>query len=306
MGAGLPSLLEDGKECQLFSGDNLDALRRHVGDGSVDLCYIDPPFYSQREYGAFTDVWAWDAEAARGYEEMRGWKVVELLRGVLGEGGLLAYLVSLTRRIVEIHRVLKSTGSLFLHCDPTAGHYLKVILDAVFGPGGGGFRNEIVWCYTGPGSPGMKQFMRKHDTIFWFSKGPKWTFNADAVRTAHAAKTRGNYKAGLAGSGFGGAGRRAIHAGGKVPEDWWPLAIAPRGKEYRGYPTQKPEALLRRIILAASHEGDVVLDAYCGGGTSLAAAQELGRRWIGMDINPQALRLARQRLAEKQARVVGD
>lgn len=169
-------------------------------------------------------------------------------------------------------------------------------LDSIFVAQGGDFRNEIVWCYTGPGSPGMRQFMRKHDTIFWYSKSnEKWKFNRDAVRTEHSKKTKANYKSGLIGSGFTGADH-LIHEAGKVPEDWWQIAIAPRGKEYLGYPTQKPEALLRRIIVAASDEGQTVMDAYCGCGTSVAVAQALDRRWIGMDITYQSIALVLKRL----------
>lgn len=303
----------------LYYGDNLDILRKKIGTETIDLCYIDPPFNSKRNYNqiynriggedraqaqAFTDTWIWDRDADTGYTDILANaegrfqpRLIALLKGlsdVLGEDSMLAYLVSMSLRVTEIHRVLKQTGSFFLHCDPTAGHYLKLLLDAVF-LGGGDFRNEIVWCYTGPGSPGMRQFMRKHDTIFWYSKGETWTFNADAVRIAHSEKTKANYKDGLVGSGFTGADH-VIHAKGKVPEDWWQMAIAPRGKEYMGYPTQKPEALLRRIIAAASNEGDTVLDAYCGCGTTVAVAQELRRKWIGMDITYQSIALVLRRL----------
>jgi DNA modification methylase len=304
----------------LYYGDNLEVLRKKIRDESVDLCYIDPPFNSKRNYNqiynrvgnedraqaqAFTDTWIWDKWADAGYTEIlaneRGRfqpKLVALLKGlhsVLGEDSMLAYLVSMSLRVTEIHRSLRPTGSFFLHCDPTAAHYLKLLLDAIFLSQGGDFRNEIVWCYTGPGSPGMRQFMRKHDTIFWYSKGESWTFNADAVRVPHSEKTKANYKEGLIGSGFAGADH-VIHAKGKVPEDWWQIAIAPRGKEYMGYPTQKPEALLQRIIKAASNEGDLVLDAYCGCGTTIAVAQQLGRRWIGMDITYQSIALVLRRL----------
>lgn len=323
------------KKNLLYYGDNLDILRRKVPSDTVDLCYIDPPFNSKRQYfqiynniggedraqaQAFTDTWRWDHHAIAGHNEILANaegrfqpRLVELIKGlhaVLKEGPLLAYLISMSLRITEIHRVLKSTGSLFFHCDPTAGHYLKVMLDAVFVPPGGDYRNEIVWCYTGPGSPGMRQFMRKHDTIFWYSKGPTWTFNADAVRVPHSEKTKANYKDGLIGSGFVGADH-LIHAKGKVPEDWWQIAIAPRGKEYLGYPTQKPEALLERIIKAASNEGDLVMDAYCGCGTTVAMAQKLRRRWIGMDITYQSISLVLRRLeqmfgAKVLAGIVGD
>ncbi len=311
---------------KLFYGDNLDVLRRKIADESVDLCYIDPPFNSKRNYfqiynnqgsedraqaQAFVDTWNWGDEAVEGLDYILDierlhsglWTVqtVELIRGlekVLGRGSLLAYLVHMTLRIVEIHRVLKPTGSFYLHCDPTASHYLKLVCDAVFCGQGGNFINEIIWCYTGPGSPGMRQFNRKHDDIFWYSKGPKWTFNVDNVRAPHSGKTKENYKKGLVGSGFVGADH-VIHELGKVPETWWQMAIAPRGKEYLGYPTQKPEALLERIIRASSNEGDVVLDAYCGCGTTVAVAQRLGRRWIGIDITYQSISLILKRLADK-------
>jgi site-specific DNA-methyltransferase (adenine-specific) len=304
----------------LYYGDNLEVLRKHIRDETIDLCYIDPPFNSKRNYfqiynnlgeedraqaQAFTDTWVWDDAAIEGFEQIItndkgrfGERTIELIKGlrsVLKDGSLLAYLVSMTLRVTEIHRVLKSTGSFFLHCDPTASHYLKLVLDAIFVPQGGDFRNEIVWLYTGPGSPGMRQFMRKHDIVFWYSKGETWTFNADEVRLAHSAKTKANYKDGLVGSGFVGA-EHLIHEKGKVPEDWWQIAIAPRGKEYMGYPTQKPEGLLERIIRAASNEGDVILDAYCGCGTSIVVAQRLKRRWIGIDITYQSIAVVLRRL----------
>lgn len=314
----------------LYYGDNLEVLRKHIRDETVDLCYIDPPFNSKRNYfqiynnfgeedraqaQAFTDTWEWDTSAIEGFQQIitnEGGRfqeqTIELIKGlhaVLKEGSLLAYLVSMTLRITEIHRVLKPTGSFFLHCDPTASHYLKLVLDAIFCSQGGDFRNEIVWLYTGPGSPGMRQFMRKHDTVFWYSKGAQWTFNADDVRLAHSAKTKANYKEGLIGSGFVGADH-LIHEKGKVPEDWWQIAIAPRGKEYMGYPTQKPEGLLERIIRAASNEGDVVLDAYCGCGTTIAVSQRLKRRWVGIDITYQSISLVLRRLEGAFGKMVLD
>jgi site-specific DNA-methyltransferase (adenine-specific) len=313
------------KTNQLFYGDNLEVLRYKIRDQTIDLCYIDPPFNSKRNYNqiynnmgeedraqaqAFIDTWIWDDLAEQGFMEIlaneRGAfpsQTVDLIKGlfpVLSKGSILAYLVSMTLRITEIRRVLKENGSFFLHCDPTASHYLKLILDSVFVANGGTFRNEIIWCYTGPGSPGMRQFMRKHDVIFWYTKSETWQFNRDDIRTAHKGKTVENYKSGLVGSGFAEAEHK-IHADGKVPEDWWEFAIAPRGKEYMGYPTQKPEKLLDRIIRACSKEGDLVLDAYCGCGTTIAVAERLKRAWIGIDITYQSIALVLRRL-EGQSR----
>ena len=312
----------------LYYGDNLDVLRRHIRDEFVDLVYLDPPFKSNTTYNllfeehgehaaaqvqAFEDTWGWDIESRAAYEEVveGGGRVAETMRAfrtMVGDSDMLAYLAMMAPRLIELKRVLKPTGSLFLHCDPTAGHYLKLLLDSIFGPGS--FRNEIAWCYWGPGSPGQRQFSRKHDLVFWYSAGPTWTFNADAVRIAHTEKTKANYKKGLVGSGFVGAGH-AIHAKGKVPEDWWPIAIAPRGKEYLGYPTQKPLKLLERIIAAASDPGDIVLDPFCGCGTTIDAAQELERRWIGIDVTHLAIGLIKHRLAgrygpEVTYRVIGE
>lgn len=304
----------------LYYGDNLDILRRYIKDESVDLIYLDPPFNSKRDYNAvfsdkdgrkstaqvkaFVDTWHWDNSAARAYDAVvdNGTHpgVAECLssfRSMLGTGEELAYLSMMAIRLVELRRVLKSTGSIFLHVDPTMSHYLKVLMDSLFGIEH--YRNEIVWCYTGPGSPRQRQFSRKHDIIHWYSKSGSWTFNGDAVRIPHSKKTAENYKHGHQGSGFAAGDavvKRELHQGGKIPEDYWPFAIAPRGKEYLGYPTQKPEALLERIILAASDESSVVLDPFCGCGTAVAVAQRLNRNWIGIDITHLAVNLIRSRL----------
>jgi DNA modification methylase len=307
---------------KLYYGDNLEVLRKYIKDETIDLCYIDPPFNSKRNYNqiynrigkedraqaqAFIDTWTWDEMAEKGYAEIienyNGSftaQIISLIAGlknVLGKDSLLAYLIHITLRATEIQRILKPAGSFYLHCDPTASHYLKIILDAIFVPKGGDFRNEIIWCYTGPGSPGMRQFMRKHDVVFWYNKGETWTFNRDEVRTEHSKKTKENYKEGLIGSGFIEADHK-IHDKGKVPEDWWEFAIAPRGKEYLGYPTQKPEKLLERIIKASSNDGDIILDAYCGCGTSVAVAERLHRKWVGIDITYQSISLILKRLED--------
>jgi site-specific DNA-methyltransferase (adenine-specific) len=304
----------------LYYGDNLEVLRRHIPDESVDLVYLDPPFNSNADYNvlfaeedgsraaaqieAFGDTWRWDQAAAAAFQETveQGGDVAKAMvafQTLLGDSNMLAYLAMMAPRLVELRRVLKPTGSIFLHCDPTAGHYLKILLDSIFGPKH--FRNEIAWCYHGPASPGIRQFPRKHDLIFWYSNSDQWTFNRDAVRVAHSKKTRENFHEGNVGSGFIGdktlGDDDVLHQSGKVVEDWWQIAIAPRStKEYLGYPTQKPLKLLRRIILAASNPGDVVLDPFCGCGTTIAAAEELGRTWIGIDLTYLAVSLMKSRL----------
>ncbi|MFM8008418.1 MAG: DNA-methyltransferase, partial [Dolichospermum sp.] len=203
---------------QLYYGDNLEVLRRYIKDDSVDLCYIDPPFNSKRNYNqiynnigaegkaqaqAFIDTWEWDDHAIHGINEIlinyhglftqQCMALITGLSNVLGKGSLLAYLVSMTLRITEIHRVLKPTGSFYLHCDPTASHYLKLILDGVFCSQGGEFRNEIVWCYRGAGYP-KKDFGRRHDLIFRYSKGKEFTFNLDSVREEYAETTKERFR----------------------------------------------------------------------------------------------------------------
>ena len=317
---------------RLYYGDCL-AVMQEMNLNSADLIYLDPPWNSNRAYNAiyrdstglelpdqieaFCDIWELTPEresmirnmpvlmAQAGIEDSASklWQLwMQALRNT--QPRLLAYLLYMTERLIVMKGLLRPTGSIFLHCDPTAAHYIKTLMDAIFGHRS--FRNEIIWCYTGPGSPGIRQFLRKHDTIFWYSKGQKWTFNRDEVRIPHAAKTKANYKGGkLQGSGFTGADH-VIDAKGKVPEDWWQMAIAPRGKEYLGYPTQKPIALLKRIIQAASNEGDRVLDPFCGCATTIAAAHELNRQWIGIDIAYHAIRrVAQVRLQDDYGLVEG-
>lgn len=309
----------------LFYGDNLDVLRRKIASESVDLCYIDPPFNSKRNYfqiynnqgsedraqaQAFVDTWSWGVDADKAYAEIVDIEnlsngrfteqTVDLIKGlekVLKHGSLLAYLVSMTLRIVEIHRVLKPTGSFYLHCDPTASHYLKLLLDSVFvsGQQNGQFLNEIIWHYTG-GGRSKTYFSRKHDTIFWYGKGSIATFNIDEVRVAYKA-TSGYAKGGIVSA----AGKLYLPnpLGTPVDSVWDLPIINPLAKERLGYPTQKPEALLERIIRASSNEGDIVLDAYCGCGTTVAVAQRLGRQWIGIDITYQSIALILKRLEDR-------
>ena len=309
---------------KLFYGDNLEILRNKFEKESVDLCYIDPPFNSKRNYNqiynnigtedraqaqAFVDTWTWDKLAENGLNEIlaneRGRftkQTIELIKGllnVLGKGSLLAYLIAMTLRIVEIHRVLKSTGSFYLHCDPTASHYLKLVLDGIFCNKDGEFRNEIVWCYRGAGYP-KKDFGRRHDLIFRYSKTNKVVFNLDDVRVEYAKATKDRFKHYI-GNKRGGRdfGTQKLNPLGKQPDDWWEIQpIAPSANERLGYPTQKPEALLERIIKASSNEGDIVLDAFCGCGTTIAVAERLNRQWIGIDITYQSISLVMKRLQD--------
>ncbi len=318
---------------KLFYGDNLDILRRRgkgsIKDESVDLCYIDPPFNSKRNYNqiynnvgtedraqaqAFLDTWTWDDRASAGYSEILANaegrfqpQLVELIKGlhaVLGKGSLLAYLISMALRITEIHRILKPTGSFYLHCDPTSSHYLKLVLDAVFCSQGGDIRNEIIWAYES-GGRSKKDFGRKHDVVFRYSKSGKWIFNDDAISLSRE-KTRHNHmKKGMDSDGrvfysIKSAGKiyKYYADEGVIPSDVWTdlSHLQQKDPERLGYPTQKPEALLERIIRASSNEGDVILDAYCGCGTTVAVAQRLRRKWIGIDITYQSISLVLRRL----------
>jgi site-specific DNA-methyltransferase (adenine-specific) len=264
---------------------------------------------------AFTDTWEWDDAAQDGFADicnpenklypLQTRNLMEGLHKVLGRGSMFAYLVSMALRIAEIHRVLKPTGSFYLHCDPTASHYLKLLIDSIFVSQGGDLRNEIVWCYTGPGSPNMRQFSRKYDNIFWYSKGKKWQFHKERLLMP--------YKGGaLHTGGFTEKDGKRLdpkeYTAGKVPEAWW-TDITPVGRLVRErlkYPTQKPEKLLERIILASSNEGDTVLDAYCGCGTTVAVAQRLGRRWIGIDITYQSIGIILKRIEDAHGKEILD
>jgi len=320
----------------LYFGDNLEILRKYIPANSIDLIYLDPPFNSKKDYNilfkenggveseaqikAFTDTWHWTQTAAntlRDIEMDAPEKVGRLIRALydaIGSNDVMAYLVMMTIRLVELHRVLKPTGSLYLHCDPTASHYLKLVLDQIFGPKN--FRNEIVWCYTGPRKT-PKKFSRKHDVIFFYTKTGHYIFNQQSIP----------HKSGLHDTGqvetFGRLRKdkvsqeqmqeiRKLEERGKILEDWW-IDIYPIDRvrrEMLGYETQKPTALLERIIKASSNEGDVVLDPFCGCGTAVVAAQKLNRRWIGIDITHLAINLMRNRLKDSfpgiQLEVIGE
>jgi DNA modification methylase len=310
----------------LYYGDNLDVLRRHVKDESIDLVYLDPPFNSNVNYNvlfaergtqsaaqikAFEDTWRWDESAAQAYEETveLGGDVAQALRAfrtLLGTSDMLAYLAMMAPRLVELRRVLKPTGSLYLHCDPSASHYLKLLLDAIFGAQH--FRNEIIWHYN-TGGKGKNNFLRKHDTILWYSKSAQYTFNRDEVAVPRTMGTA-HLRHGVTEDGReyyedysprkSGKHYRWYLDEGVTPMDVWTdiPAINPMAKERLGYPTQKPVALLERILKASSNPGDLVLDPFCGCGTTVAAAQHLERRWIGIDITHLAVNLIRHRMRD--------
>ena len=298
---------------KLFYGDNLNILKL-IGDNYVDLIYLDPPFNSKRNYNllfqneqgvpsvaqklAFQDTWRWDINAERTWVEiLKTMKpnIVNLLiafRQHLGNSSVMAYLVMMAPRLQELSRVLKTTGSIFLHCDPTSSHYLKLLMDAIFQASN--FRNEIIWCYR-QGGRSNKHFARKHDTIFFYTKSNKWTFNADEIRVPYHGT--GGFQ--TSGKGVTNPNGRTYlpNPAGKIPEDWWDIpSIPPMSKERIGFPTQKPLELLERIIKTCSKENQIILDPFCGCGTTIAAAEKLKRQWSGIDITHLAITLVKTRL----------
>ena len=285
----------------LYFGDCLDVMREDIPTESVDLIYLDPPFNSKRIYNAFIggaqwvafeDTWRWH-EAVDDFHEVASdvamGDTMEGLKRILGEGANLAYLSYMANRLRECWRVLKLTGSLYLHCDPTMSHYLKVVMDAVFGRKN--FRNEIVWCYSGGGIP-RGDYPRKHDTIFRYSRGKTAIFNI--ARKSYKINTQ---QVGIH-STYSGANNKIDLKRGTPLTDWWTDLPTVTGwnPERIGYPTQKPLALLKRIIRASSNPGDVVLDPFCGCGTTVHAAHNLGRRWTGIDICVNACKVIQERL----------
>ena len=300
----------------LYYGDNLDILREYVKNESVDLIYLDPPFNSQATYNvlfkeasgeksksqieAFTDVWHWDEETQKTYEYLISdsavpvnlSKLINALHDFLGNNDMSAYLVMMAVRLIELHRVLKETGSLYLHCDPTASHYLKLVLDAVFGEEN--FRNEIIWHFI-MGASAKGNFGKKHQTIFYYVKTPKAKFNLDAIRVPYNPETIARAGRGLPRYKVNPS---ALASQGKNPGDVWTDINPLQGNsvENLGYPTQKPEALLERIINASSNKGDVVADFFVGGGTTPTVAHRLGRRWIASDISRIAVEVTKGRI----------
>ncbi len=255
----------------IHCGDCLVQLKSFRAD-CVDLVYIDPPFNSNRNYST-----EGNDDEKRQFEDKFD--------------NVAAYLDYMKPRLKELHRVLKPTGSFYYHCDWHASHYVKVLLDGEDLFGYGNFQNEIAWCYRSGGANPKKRFSRKHDIILLYSKTADYTFNGLREKS---------YNRGLKPYRFKGVTEFEDEAGWYTEvgmKDYWEINMVGRtSRERLDYPTQKPEALLERIISASSNEGDIVLDAFCGSGTTLAVAQKLKREWIGIDISPAACKLATRRL----------
>jgi len=300
----------------LYYGDNLDIIRNYIKEETIDLIYLDPPFKSNKDYNvlfaeqngsrsaaqikAFEDTWEWNTIAAAAYQEIveaggRVSQAMQAFRTLLGESDMMAYLAMMAPRLVEFQRVLKPTGSIYLHCDQTASAHLRLLMDAVFGTNS--FQNEIVWHYrrwTG----GAKRFQRMHDTILFYAKDRDEVF-FDPLYTPYtekSAKRKKNYHTRIKGDDVYVT---SVDPRGVRENDVWDISVInPAAKERLGYPTQKPETLLERIIKASSNKGDVVLDPFCGCGTTIAVAQKLNRRWIGIDITHLAVTLMKHRLKD--------
>lgn len=351
---------------RLYYGDNLTVLRSDIPSESVDLVYLDPPFNSQANYNvlfrgpageqshaqieAFDDTWHWGEEAESAFDQViSSWstdaaELLRALRSVLKENDMMAYLCMMAVRLLELHRVLKGSGSIYLHCDPTASHYLKLVMDAIFGPLN--FRNEIIWKRTS-GHSDARRYGSVHDTMLYYVKTDEANWN-QTFQAYDPGYVEQYYRysdpdgrkwmsdnlsaAGLSGGGYTyewkGVTRlwrcpittmaeldkngRVYYTKNGIPrlkryldeskglpmQDTWTDIEALRSWhiERLGYPTQKPQALLERLIKASSNEGDVVLDSFCGCGTTIHAAQKLKREWIGIDITHLAISLIEKRL----------
>jgi site-specific DNA-methyltransferase (adenine-specific) len=339
----------------LFYGDNLAILREHVEDQSVDLVYLDLPFNSNANYNllfkapdghqsqaqieAFDDSWHWNPSAEQAFDEVvqsgnsDASEMLRAMRSFLKENDMMAYLTMMAVRLIELHRVLKPTGSLYLHCDPTASHYLKILLDAIFLPQH--FRNEIIWRrtpFSGSSKARAQQLPRSHDVILFYAKSEKRGWNRPTLPYSgdYLARFkwddhdgRGLYRKTLLKTYSEATFERlkadnrlvaAVRPGAKwsykqylsessgerqIDDLWIDInSLNPVALERLGYPTQKPLALLERIISASSNEGDLVLDPFCGCGTTVHAAQKLNRRWIGIDVTHLAIHLIQRRLKD--------
>lgn len=275
---------------------------------TVDLVYIDPPFASGADYAkkVFLRRNPKVAEAIEqveqtlpDFEELRAFE--EKMYGDKWEKE--RYLNWMYENLLAIKSIMSENASIYVHLDWHIGHYVKILMDEIFGENN--LRNEIIWCYYGPGSPGMKQFNRKHDTIFWYSKSDDYYFFDKQIRIAHDSKTIENFKKGLEGSGFVSE-NYDLDAKGKIPEDWWEMAVAGRfpkdGVKRVDYATEKPWELIERIIKASSNEGMLIADFFCGSGVTSTVANKLGRRFITCDIGLNSVETARDRLKNNGAK----
>jgi adenine specific DNA methylase Mod len=280
--------------------DNIFVLKKlfKLYDGFIDLIYIDPPYNSNRDYGAFSDIWS-NVSIAQELEEMKEFdnlKIYNFLEGnrAIFTDSQMSYLIMMAHRLYYMHKLLKNTGSLYLHCDPTMSHYLKILLDIIFG--NQNFRNEIVWSYK-TGGVDSKRWSKKHDVILFYSKTQKFTFNSQKEKSYTKSKSR---KPGLVNYGKGTAeffkDENGVFNWVNMRDVWEISYINSQSKERTGYPTQKPEALLERIIKASSNEGDIVADFFCGSGTTIIVAEKLNRNWIGIDKSPEAIETTYSRL----------
>lgn len=306
----------------LYYGDNLDILRRYVKSESVDLVYLDPPFKSNQDYNVlfaerdgsrsasqirvFEDTWTWDQAASRAYQETveegpeSVSQALQGFRGILGETDMLAYIAMMAPRLVELRRVLKDTGSIYLHCDVTASAHLRLLMDAVFGPRN--FRNEIVWYYYNKMHDRRKKlFPRATDTLLFYVKDVGVDFTYHQLQEKRAKPIRQLARKKLEGKMVNVKDDEG-HVVYRLREDrvldnvWRIPCLQPAAPEKLDYPTQKPKALLDRIIMASTNKGDLVLDPFCGCGTAIESAQGMGREWIGIDVTHLAITLVRHRL----------
>ncbi len=310
---------------KLYFGDNLGILRSEIADESVDLIYLDPPFNSKRDYNllfktptghesdaqitAFEDTWHWGPQARDEFRELMKSgntdvaEMMEALRKLLGEDDLMAYLTIMANRLIELHRVLKPTGSLYLHCDATASHYLRILLDSIFG--GLNFRNEIHWYYYNKMHDSRKKcFPQATDSLLFYVKDVKANFTFHQLKELRAEPVRQLVRKKVGGKMINArddAGQLLYQVkDDRTVDNVWRISmLQPASPERLGYPTQKPLALLERIITASSNEGDVVLDPFCGCGTALDAAEKLKRSWIGIDITHLAVSLIEKRLKQR-------
>ncbi|MBM3326416.1 MAG: site-specific DNA-methyltransferase [Calditrichaeota bacterium] len=304
---------------RLFYADCLDVLKgseqkQEIEDESIDLIYIDPPFNSKRNYNvlfeavdmsdtkaqkeAFADTWSnvkyLDELSMIQDVHLDLFKFLELLDSIAMPKSTVSYLTTMALRIFYMRKKLKETGSFYLHCDPMMSHYLKVVCDLIFGRTN--FKNELIWWYRDPSGHQVKAFLKKHDIILFYAKHlGKQKFYLDEIRIPYKPGTI--KQAEKKTTSFGRITK--THPLGRQPEDVWPMPIInSQAKERLGYPTQKPESLLERIIKASSDEGGLVADFFCGCGTAVAVAQRLNRRWIGVDISHLAVRLILNRVLE--------